>query len=223
VLTEWRLAARRPSRRPRARHFPADGHRPNETATGPRRSRPNWLSPPGSPPTHSCPPEAGLLFGRIAHLATRRGPHRGPGRRRVEPLLACVLDLTEARRLCDTRSLGINLSLTSRVSLGNGLLVHALLATTHPFGPQRCFSRARPPPCQTRSGARSSYGRRSAHRLGCGSGGAGLSLPAHDPPQSRLAARTACCDAGRTLLRCSATAAATRAAKPAAGSCDWQR
>ena len=158
---------------------------PTETATAAAFAHTALLA--GKPANQAALSEAGLLFGRIAHLVDAvEDLTADQANGAWNPLLACGADLTEARRLCDDALLGIKLAL-NEAEFTDGRLVHALLVHELTRSVHRVFARATAPAGPNALGARSLAGAGSSP-LGCGLPAAACRpvRPAHDPPQARL-------------------------------------
>ena len=164
---------------------------PTETATAAAFAHTALLA--GKPANQAALSEAGRLFGRIAHLVDAvedlTADQAGGA---WNPLLACGVDVTEARRLCDDALLGIKLALNEAGVHRRPPGARPARARAGPFGRPRVRRWAGR---HVFRGPRRFRGcRRFCGFCGCRRLAAGLRpscrgravRPALDPPQARL-------------------------------------
>jgi hypothetical protein len=186
---------------------------PTETATAAAFAHTAVLA--GKPANQAPLREAGLLFGRIAHLVDAVEDLAADQANGVwNPLLATGTDLAEARRLCDDALLGIKLALNEAeftdARLAHTLLVHELARSVH-----RVFARATAP-----AG--------SAPLAAAGSSLPGCALPAAAGLSGLLAIRhrrgcgeNCCCDCGEDCCcECSCDCCGDACCDSCCGNCD---
>ncbi|HEY1667493.1 MAG TPA: DUF5685 family protein [Trebonia sp.] len=138
---------------------------PTETATAAAFAHTALLA--GKPENQAALSEAGRLFGRIAHLVDAvedlTADEAGGA---WNPLIACGVDVTEARRLCDDALLGIRLAL-DEAEFTDDRLVRSLLVGELTRSVRRVFARA--------AGLAAPSARGGSSPLGCGLPAGGLS------------------------------------------------
>jgi hypothetical protein len=186
---------------------------PTETATAAAFAHTAVLA--GKPANQAPLREAGLLFGRIAHLVDAvEDLAADQANGAWNPLLATGTDLAGARRLCDDALLGIKLALNEAeftdARLAHTLLVHELARSVH-----RVFARATAP-----AG--------SAPLTAAGSSLPGCALPAAAGLSGLLAIRhrrgcgeNCCCDCGEDCCcECSCDCCGDACCDSCCGNCD---
>ena len=198
---------------------------PTETATAAAFAHTALLA--GKPENQAALSEAGRLFGRIAHLVDAvedlTADQAGGA---WNPLLACGVDVTEARRLCDDALLGIKLAL-NEVKFTDGRLVHVLLVHELARSVGRVFAAG---PGGTSFAGAGGFGGADGFAGFAGAGGArpGCGLPAAAGLSGLLSIRrrpgcceNCCCDCGEDCCcECSCDCCGDACCDACCGSCD---